>query len=173
MKPKSGIFTNILFLIIGVLLGAFASWIISNHFYRESTEDKKRALIESAIHEIQLNITHDMYSEYRDTAQYRTAGRGLSYLQVGALHQLYLNIGIFKYSNSPLFADFEENLIRAKISVEIFNQFVEFRNNYILEHIKSSIVFDPTIFQQYNNRVLPSIKRLKEFLIRNKESLVK
>ena len=173
MKSKSGIFTNISFLIIGVLLGAFASWIISSHYYTESSEAYKRGVIESTIHEIDFNLTDKLYEEYQDTIKYIGGGGPFSYLQAGALNQLYLNLGVFKKSDSYLFADLEDRLAAAKINVELFNQVVQFRNNYIFIDLKNVKSFNPMVFENYFKYVLPSLQKLKEFLIENRETLVR
>ncbi len=169
MKLKDGIVITIILFFLGVFIG----WFIASYYYKKSAEDYQRALIESTIHEIEFNLTDKLYKEYQDTVNYATAGRPFSYLQLGALNELYLNLAVFNDIDSSLFTDLKKNLMAAKINVETFNQQVSYRNNYIFVQSQRVKDFNPLIFGFYYEHVDRSLRSLMQFLADNKESLVR
>lgn len=159
-------------LILGGILGGLIGWQISDHFHRKSIIEQRSVLINNAIFEIKMNKDTCRYKQYLDTASFRTACGLFPYLQIISINELYKSICLFAIADSTMKENFIQAVMDCKDKIEIFNDRVRLRNNYILINLHNVKIFNPYTFEYYHKYVLPSFRKFNNFMVKNKELLI-
>jgi len=162
---------NILWALLGVLLGGLASLIISKHYYEQSAKDRRKLLLDNVILEINTNQTHPAYEAYQDTVLWRGAGRPFNYLMTDNIVELYKNLFLFDIDSGLVGRALRDRLLVGRFTLQYFNLRVQYRNDGILKDVKSVKQFNSGIFNYYYTSALPMMRDLENFITANRQVL--